>query len=119
MNCDQDLLLVIVGKFGERVEVFKLDDSKQEWVKVNGLGKHMIYVCGITCLCVEAKSKEMENKIYFPRLHSKNNTIVFYSLETCSYQTSKGDNIQEPLRDFIGTTYHLSPHLWIEPSWSS
>ena len=118
MNRDQDLLLV-VGKFGERVEVFKLDDSNQEWVKVNGLGKHMIYICGITCLCVEAKSKEMENKIYFPRLHSKNNTIVFYSLETCSYQTSNGDNIQEPLKDFLGTTYHLSPHLWIEPSWSS
>ncbi|GJT47632.1 hypothetical protein Tco_0973789 [Tanacetum coccineum] len=120
MNCDQDLLLVVVGEFGERVEVFKLDDSKQEWVKVNDVGKHTIYICGITCLCVEAKSMEMENKIYFPRLHSKNNKIVFYSLETCSYQTSHGDNIQERLRDFIGTTYHLSPHLlWIEPSWSS
>ncbi|GJU31021.1 hypothetical protein Tco_1174610 [Tanacetum coccineum] len=94
-------------------------NSKQEWVKVNGVGKHTIYICGITCLCVEAKSMEMENKIYFPRLHSKNNKIVFYSLETCSYQTSNGDNIQERLRDFIGTTYHLSPHLWIEPSWSS
>lgn len=34
-------------------------------------------------LCMEAKTPEMENKIFFPRLHSKNGKIVFYSLETC------------------------------------
>ncbi|PWA90716.1 hypothetical protein CTI12_AA098050 [Artemisia annua] len=118
MKCDKDLLKVIVGKFGERVEVFKSDVSKQEWEKIDSLGNHMIYICGTTCLCIEAETREMENKIYFPLLHSKNRKIVFYSLETCTYQTFSGENIQQHFKDFIGTAYHLYPHAWIEPSWS-
>jgi hypothetical protein len=118
MKCDKDLLKVIVDKFGEHVEVYKSDVSKQEWEKIDNLGNHMIYICGTTCLCIEAKTQEMENKIYFPLLHSKNRKIVFYSLETCTYQTFSGENIQQHFKDFIGTAYHLFPHAWIEPSWS-
>nr|GFB54402.1 cation/H+ exchanger, cation/H+ exchanger, CPA1 family [Tanacetum cinerariifolium] len=76
MKRDQDILKVIVGKFGERVGVFKWDVSKQ----------------------------------------SKNRKMVLYSLETCTYHTYNGENIQQ--KDFFGTAYHLSPHVWIEPSWA-
>ncbi|PWA75291.1 hypothetical protein CTI12_AA243690 [Artemisia annua] len=117
MTRDQHLLLVIVSKFGERVEVFKQIDSKQEWEKIDSLGNYMIYICEQTCLCLEAKTPEMENKIYFPLLHFKNRKIVFYSLETCMYHTFNGENIQPDLKDFFGTTYQLFPHGWIEPSW--
>ncbi|PWA86318.1 hypothetical protein CTI12_AA140910 [Artemisia annua] len=117
MKCDQDLLRVIVGKFGERVEVFKWDVSKGEWEKIDSLGNHMIYICDTTCLCIEAKTREMENKIYFPILHSKTKKIVFYSLKTCTFQTFNGENIQH-FKGFFGTTYSLFPHAWIEPSWS-
>nr|GEZ38300.1 cation/H+ exchanger, cation/H+ exchanger, CPA1 family [Tanacetum cinerariifolium] len=82
VKCDQDLLLINVSMFGETIEVYKRNDSKQEWEKINGVGKHMIYICRTTCLCIEAKSREMENKIYFPRLYSKNKKVVFYSFET-------------------------------------
>nr|GFA38838.1 cation/H+ exchanger, cation/H+ exchanger, CPA1 family [Tanacetum cinerariifolium] len=109
MKWDQDLVRVIVGKFGERVEVFKWDVSKAEaWEKIDSLGNHMIYICGTTCLCIQAKTREMENKIYFPILHSKNKKIVHYSLETCTFQTFNGENIQQHL-DFFGTTHHLFP----------
>ncbi|GKD52651.1 hypothetical protein Tco_1281627 [Tanacetum coccineum] len=118
MKWDQDLLKVILGKFGERVEVFKWDVSKEKWEKIDSLGNHMIYICGSTCLCIEAKTREMENKVYFPILHSKNKKIVHYSLETCTFQTFNGENIQQHLKDFFGTTHHLFPHVWIEPSWS-
>ncbi|PWA34801.1 hypothetical protein CTI12_AA615670 [Artemisia annua] len=118
MKCDQNLLKVIVGKFGESVEVSMWDFSKEEWEKIHSLGNRMIYICGTTCLCIEAKTREMENKIYFPILHSKNQKIVFYSLETCTFQTFNGENIQQPLKDLFGTTYHLFPHAWIEPTWS-
>ncbi|GJU80776.1 hypothetical protein Tco_1283141 [Tanacetum coccineum] len=118
MTRDQHLLLVIVGKFGECVEVFKRSDFKREWEKLGTLGKHMIYISGTTCLCIQATKPEMENKIFFPLLHSNSRKIVFYSLETCMYHTFNGENIPQQFKDILGTTYPLFPHVWIEPSWS-
>ncbi|KAK9064620.1 hypothetical protein SSX86_016002 [Deinandra increscens subsp. villosa] len=115
MKCDQHLLLVIVAEFGESVEVFKLNDS-MEWERIESLGRHMVYICGATCLCIEAKTPEMENKVYFPRVHSENEKIVFYSLETRRYHTFNGKNIKQSFGDFMGTIHHLDPHVWIEPN---
>ncbi|PWA86335.1 hypothetical protein CTI12_AA146440 [Artemisia annua] len=117
-KCDQHLFLVVVGDSGESVEVFKVNESKKEWEKVRCLGTHMIYICATTCLCIEAKLPEMENKIYFPTLHSVDGKIVFYSLETCKYHTFNGKNIGETFVDFFGLECHSNPHTWIEPSWS-
>ncbi|PWA81719.1 hypothetical protein CTI12_AA185170 [Artemisia annua] len=118
IKCDQDLLKVIISKFGELVDVFKWNDPKKEWLEVDSLGKHVIYICDTTCLSIEAKIPEMENKIFFPLLYSKNKKIVFYSLKTCMYHTFSGENIQPHFKDYLGTTYHLFPHSWIEPTWS-
>ncbi|GJR94427.1 hypothetical protein Tco_0266601 [Tanacetum coccineum] len=60
MKCGQDLLKVIVGKFGERVEVFKWDVSKEEWEKIDSLGNHVLYICDMTCLCIEANNARYE-----------------------------------------------------------
>lgn len=109
MNCDQNLLLVIVGEFGE-VEVFKRNDSTDKWEKIDGVGKHTIYICDTTSLCIDAKTPEMENKIYFPQR-------VWYSLETCTYHTFNGKIIKESFGGFLGTKHHFNPHAWIEPSW--
>ena len=117
-NCDQHLLLVSVGEYGEHVEVFKRNESKQEWEKIDSVGKHVIFVCGTTCLCIEAKVPKMENKIFFPRLHTKNRKVVFYSLDTCKYHTFDGESVQEHVGGFFGTTYYLYRNAWIEPSWS-
>ena len=114
-KCEQHLILVCVSEYGKHVEVFKLNEVKQEWEKITGVGKHMIYICGKTCLCLEAKTPQMENKIFFPRVSSKNRKIVFYSLDTCMYHTFDGKNIQQP--DLFRTTSYLSNHAWIEPSW--
>ncbi|GJV89881.1 hypothetical protein Tco_1533819 [Tanacetum coccineum] len=75
-NCYQHLLLVSVGEYGGHVEVFKRNETKQEWDKIDSVGKHMIFVCGTTCLCIEAKVPKMENKIFFPRLRTKNRKVV-------------------------------------------
>ncbi|PWA41623.1 hypothetical protein CTI12_AA552520 [Artemisia annua] len=117
-KCDQHLILIIVSEVGKSVEVFKLNDVEEEWEKIDDLGRYMIYICDAACFCVEAKTPEMENKIYFPNLHSKNGKIVFYSLETCKYHTFSEKRFDEDLMDFTGTTHHLNPHAWIEPSWS-
>ncbi|XP_076913361.1 uncharacterized protein LOC143571954 [Bidens hawaiensis] len=119
--CDQHLLLVIVGKFVESVEVFKLNVSTKDWEKIDDLGKHMIYISQASCICLEAKTSEMENKIYFPRVLDDDDTkLVFYSLETCSYHTFDDKNIQESfdLNMILKVNQHHGPHTWIEPSWS-
>ncbi|XP_076913815.1 uncharacterized protein LOC143572573 [Bidens hawaiensis] len=115
MKCDQQLLQVIMSEIGEHVEVFKLNNDSTEWEKTESLGRYAIYICGNSCLCMEAKMPIMANKIYFPRVHSDNRKTVFYSLETRRYQTS---NVEESFVNFMGTTYHINPHVWIEPSWS-
>ncbi|PWA54002.1 hypothetical protein CTI12_AA439880 [Artemisia annua] len=117
-KCDKHLLLVIMGKFGESVEVFKFNDFGREWEKIDCLGKHTIYICDAACVCVESKTPQMENNVYFPRLHPDNGKIVFYSLETCRYHTSNDQNVEESLGDLFRTTQHWDPHSWIEPSWS-
>ncbi|PWA49872.1 hypothetical protein CTI12_AA475860 [Artemisia annua] len=118
-NCDQHRLLVSVGEYGEAVEVFDRNESKQIWEKIDSVGKHTIYICGTACFCIEAKAPKMENKIFFPRLHTKNKRVLFYSLDTCRYHTFHAQNLQEEhLEDFLGTTHHLSHNVWIEPSWS-
>nr|XP_043635198.1 uncharacterized protein LOC122606305 [Erigeron canadensis] len=78
VTCDQRLLLVVMGGLGESIEVFKLNESTQEWEKVNGVGKHMIYICDTTCLCIEVKMPEMENKIFLAQPSSRNKKIVFF-----------------------------------------
>ncbi|MFS7908687.1 hypothetical protein Hanom_Chr01g00086081 [Helianthus anomalus] len=112
---DKQLLLVIVGKLGEYVEVYKSNEDTQEWEEIECLGSYMIYICGDTCMCIEAKAPEMENKIFFPRLGSKNGNVVFYSLETHRYHTFHDKHVEEIVG--IGIK-HLFPHAWIEPTWS-
>ncbi|GJR33750.1 hypothetical protein Tco_1209434 [Tanacetum coccineum] len=56
VKCDQNLLLIIVGKFGESIELFELNDSTEEWEKIDGLGRHTIYICDTTCICIEANT---------------------------------------------------------------
>ncbi|KAD5803142.1 hypothetical protein E3N88_14502 [Mikania micrantha] len=116
-NCDQHLLLVIVGEFGESVEVFKLNESAQEWLKIDGLGTHMVYISTTSCVCLDAISPEMGNKIYFPRLFD--DQIVFYSLETRGYHTFDDKNTRQSFGvDLVGTKHHCYTHTWIEPNWS-
>nr|XP_043611933.1 F-box protein At4g00893-like [Erigeron canadensis] len=110
---DQHLLLVMVSE--ESAKVFKLDVSTKTWGEMDGLGRLMIYICDDTCLCTEAETPEMGNKIYFPELHSKNGRIVFYSLETCTYGTFNRKTVEET-RTMV--RYLDRAHTWIEPSWS-
>nr|GEW67660.1 hypothetical protein [Tanacetum cinerariifolium] len=112
-KCVKHCFLVVMGEFGKSIEVFNLNDSSNKWENVDGLGKHMIYISGSTCLCIEAKAPHMENKIYFPRLHS--GKIVFYSLETRRYHTFNGKMVEKSFVDLTKTEYHTNPHVWIEP----
>ncbi|GKB73112.1 hypothetical protein Tco_0934524 [Tanacetum coccineum] len=109
LRCDQHILRVIVGTFGESVEVFTLTLSRK-WLKVVDLRKHMIFISGASSVCLDAKTPQMANKIYFP-----SSPIMYYSLETCRFHTL---NNEDSFGDFFGTKHHLTSHAWIEPRWS-
>ncbi|XP_071703741.1 uncharacterized protein [Rutidosis leptorrhynchoides] len=106
MNCDEYLLVVIVSEFGE-VEVFRRHEAVNEWKKTDGIGRHTIYIGDPTSVCVDAKTREMENKIVFPNL-------VWYSLKTQTYHTFDGKLVNNGFGGLLGA----KTHAWIEPSWS-
>ncbi|OVA04480.1 Protein of unknown function DUF295 [Macleaya cordata] len=97
---------------GKSVGIFRLDFSKMVWVKVESLGKLMLFISNTSSLSAIALDSRMENKIYFPRLHGEG--ILFYSLETGWYH-SLGS--QHSAKDFYDTKELLNC-TWIEPNWS-
>ncbi|GJZ63190.1 hypothetical protein Tco_0619611 [Tanacetum coccineum] len=115
MKCDQKFLLVIADEDGQNVEVFtmKIQNSTKKWKRTSCLGKHMIYICGVSSFCIEAKSPELENKIYFP---DENGKIVFYSLESCTYHTFNGKKMEECSGNLSKTIHPHFPYAWTDPS---
>lgn len=112
VECGDDLLLVIGGEFGEYAEVFKLNRCGMHWEKVDDLGSYAIYISNIASFSVIAKTRGMENKIYFSKFNDANN-VVF-----CSLGTDKEKSCEETVADSFSIKENLLS-LWIEPSWSS
>ncbi|KAI3836852.1 hypothetical protein MKW98_005185 [Papaver atlanticum] len=44
--------------------------SESVWIEVKHLGKHMLCINYTSCFSAVAPNCHMENKIYFPRLHT-------------------------------------------------
>ncbi|XP_026459661.1 F-box/kelch-repeat protein At1g57790-like [Papaver somniferum] len=117
VECGKDLLLVKLGHVGKLVRILRLDLSEMKWVKVETLGKRMLFISSTTCVSAVAPNRDMENKIYFPRLCLNGEGILVYSLETCSYHSSGGKQ-QLPVNNFYETEGWLSNCTWIQPNWS-
>ncbi|XP_026393165.1 F-box protein At3g56470-like [Papaver somniferum] len=116
VKCGEDLVLVkLCPKM--LVRIFRMDFSRMEWVKVESLGKHMLFISNITCFSAIAPNSQMENKVYFPRLYLDGEGILCYSLETGSYR-SFGGTSQHSSNNIYGTKGWLSNCSWIQPNWS-
>ncbi|XP_026389634.1 uncharacterized protein LOC113284403 isoform X2 [Papaver somniferum] len=87
-ECGGDLLLVKLGCSEMPVRIFRLDFAKRKWVKVESLGKHMLFIYDISCFSAIAPNSRMANK---SRDFAKN---------------------------FCGTKGWLRNYTWIEPNWS-
>lgn len=110
VECDGELLSVFVGPFGKWVRVFKLNESKMTWIRVESLGDYMLFLSSKSSFSAKAQTPGMENKIYFPRFCGQ--SIVFYSLETCKYQSFQSEDAV----DFYSSREKLDC-CWIEPRW--
>ncbi|KAI3958140.1 hypothetical protein MKW98_020782 [Papaver atlanticum] len=78
VECGGDLLLVKIGHIGTSVRIFRLDFSEMEWVEVESLGKHMLFISETSCLSAIAPNSRTENKIFFPRLYLNGGGILSY-----------------------------------------
>jgi len=112
VECDGQIVVVVVGHMGMWVDVFRWDNQAEDWNKVESLGNWTIFINPLSCFSTEARRPGMENKIYFPRLHGGH--VVFYSMETATLQFGASEEV---LNDFHGTKEFLNC-CWIEPCWS-
>ncbi|XP_026419681.1 F-box/kelch-repeat protein At1g57790-like [Papaver somniferum] len=120
VECDGDLLLVNIGPIGETVGVFGLDWTNKVWVKVESLGKHMLFISNTSsCSAIAPPNSQMENKVYFPRLHKDGKGLLFCSLDTGKYHYSiraQQKNIDAATNFY--DTKEMCNSTWIEPNWS-
>ncbi|KAI3853595.1 hypothetical protein MKW98_025112 [Papaver atlanticum] len=114
VECGGELLLVKIERYGTLFGIFRLDFNKMNWVRVENLGKHMLFVSYTSCLSAIAPTGRMENKVYFPRSYLNGKGVVCYSLETGSY-CSFGS--QHSAKDFYDTEDWYANCTWIEPNW--
>lgn len=115
VDCDGELISVFLSSMGSQISVFKLDESKMKWQEVKDLSDHMLFLSVRTSFSRKTVMDQMKNKIYFPRFHqefpSKEKYCVFYSLDTCKYETFGNGFSREDLYD----TSELMECSWIEP----
>ncbi|KAI3903501.1 hypothetical protein MKW98_032155 [Papaver atlanticum] len=117
VKCGEDLLLVKLGCPKMLVRILRMDFSEMEWVEVESLGKHMLFLSDITCFSAISPNSQMENKVYFPRKYLDSEGILCYSLETGRYH-SFGGTSQHSANNIYGTKGWHSNCTWIQPNWS-
>ncbi|XP_058079397.1 F-box/kelch-repeat protein At1g57790-like [Magnolia sinica] len=100
-----ELLMVVIGFSGTPIQVFRLEASEMEWVKMETLEDRILFVGRWTSLSSTALVKGMENKIHFPIVSGED--CVFYSLK---------DSRCYPSRDFYECEEYIYS-TWIEPRW--
>ncbi|KAJ3677107.1 hypothetical protein LUZ60_002831 [Juncus effusus] len=105
MESRGELISIFRGIATPYVRVFKLDQSKMDWVKLNDLGDVAIFVAGITSFAKISADRRCKNKIHFPRLHDgcNNGKGEFYCMKRQKY-TPNFNNVKAP--------YNC---VWLEP----
>nr|QBG82594.1 f-box/kelch-repeat protein [Papaver somniferum] len=112
VDCEGELLSVLLGRLGNWVCIYILNETEMVWIEVKHLGQYMLFLSSTSCISAIAPTSQMENNIYFPRLH--NEGILYYSLDTGMYHSVGSCHSAKDFRD-SKERLHCS---WIEPNWS-
>ncbi|GMY30856.1 f-box/kelch-repeat protein [Fagus crenata] len=110
VECDGELLSVFLDHFGKWVRVFKLNELKMTWMRIESLGNYVLYVSRSSSFSVKATTHGTGNKIYFPRFCGQ--SIVFYSLETGKYHSIESKDVVD-----LYCSREKMYCCWIEPTW--
>ncbi|XP_026442182.1 F-box/kelch-repeat protein At1g57790-like [Papaver somniferum] len=112
VECDRELLLVKMGRLGTLFGIFRLDSSRMDWIKIENLGKFMLFVSHTSCFSVIAPpNSRMKNKVYFPRLCMNGEGVLFYCLETGSYRSFGSRHSASDFSDTQGWYFNCT---WIQ-----
>ncbi|XP_026380778.1 uncharacterized protein LOC113275489 [Papaver somniferum] len=99
-ECEGKLLSVLLGHLGKWVRIFRLNDTDMVWVEVKHLGRHTLFISNTSCISAIAPTGQMENRIYFPRLH--NEGILYFSLDTSMFHCLGSRHSAKDLSGFEG-----------------
>ncbi|CAL1410349.1 unnamed protein product [Linum trigynum] len=111
VECGGEILAVLVTDFGEFVRVYKFDQEHEGWLEVEDLGSHMLFVSRTSCFSRVEEVDGTGNKIYFSRVSTKQQSVMFYSLDTRKYQTFNSKD--HAMEDFQPTS-EVCLSGWIE-----
>ncbi|KAJ8440478.1 hypothetical protein Cgig2_013637 [Carnegiea gigantea] len=101
VECDGELLSIFIGEMGKWIQVFRFDQTKMKWVRIESIGNHVLFLSPISSFSMVARERGMANRIYLPRRYG--NGVLFYALDTGKYSILTGEKSFE---DFSGTKEH-------------
>ncbi|PIA34166.1 hypothetical protein AQUCO_03800028v1 [Aquilegia coerulea] len=105
---DGEILSVFVGYLGKSVLIYKLNRREMKWERLESLDDKVLFLSHTASMLLPARLKGIENRIYFPGFHDRDN--MFYSLSTGKYHSFGSKHSCE---DWINTCEHLHC-TWIQ-----
>ncbi|XP_026419619.1 F-box/kelch-repeat protein At1g57790-like [Papaver somniferum] len=63
VECGGELVLVKLERYGTLFGIFRLDFDKMQWIRVESLRKHMLFVSYTSCISAIAPTSRMENRM--------------------------------------------------------
>lgn len=101
VECDGELVSIFIGEMGKWIQVFRFDEPKKKWVRIESIGNHVLFLSPTSSFSMVARERGMANRIYLPRRYG--NGVLFYALDTGKYSILTGEKSFE---DFSGTKEH-------------
>ncbi|CAN0902413.1 hypothetical protein LINGRAHAP2_LOCUS21961 [Linum grandiflorum] len=113
-----ELISVLVGRYGEFVTVFKLDENLSLWQIVCNLGDQAAFLSPTSSMvlsCRELQVNGLENAVHFASFDDDGNYNIFYSLSTRKFHSFKNGYTSDDLFD---SDFYLNS-TWMVPNFQS
>ncbi|XP_074308061.1 uncharacterized protein LOC141642962 [Silene latifolia] len=97
------LIYVFIQDVGSQLEMYTFDVNEELWAELKSLGDFSLFVSSASSVSVAMKDSSMRNRIYLPK--RVGNEMVFYSLDTGKYHTSRSKESYENFHGMISQSF--------------